>query len=143
MTHVFPISFNATGNVTIKKFLFPTMALHLRSVGGQLAIEDSNHLQAILLKANHLNPPLKSINNPRLSLVKFNDMDINYKSNDKIIKVLVASKEKELSNQENVQDSNRSKSPLDPKMRKLIKLYFTSLIPLAIFFTVLITLYLK
>ncbi|KAJ9080551.1 hypothetical protein DSO57_1023692 [Entomophthora muscae] len=155
LTHIFPLSFTATNSVTITNFTHDRIYLHLLNAG-KLILKDNTNLETFHLKAEHLNTPLKSINNPGLRAVIFKDMKITYKLQNNIFKVFAASTLKEIHKQgdRNTVDirhpdtdvtperSYRSTKGVDPKAN-ILKAYIIFVLPSAALATIGIILYLQ
>ncbi|KAJ9088208.1 hypothetical protein DSO57_1025468 [Entomophthora muscae] len=77
ISNIFNVSFHVTSQITIASFQHRQMNLHLLSAG-QLTLKDNPNLEVVHLKAEHLNLPIKTINNPDLRVANFINMRINY-----------------------------------------------------------------
>ncbi|KAJ9088206.1 hypothetical protein DSO57_1025467 [Entomophthora muscae] len=98
ISNIFSASFHVTSQITIASFQHRQMNLHLLSAG-QLTLKDNPNLEVVHLKAEHLNLPIKTINNPNFRVANFINMRINYNLQPSNFKVLTSSTEKELQSQ--------------------------------------------
>ncbi|KAJ9064894.1 hypothetical protein DSO57_1025524 [Entomophthora muscae] len=132
ISNIFSASFHVISQITITSFQHHQMNLPLLSAG-QLTLKDNPNLEVLHLKAEHLNSPIKTINNPNLRVANFINMQINYKLHPSNFKVLTASTER---------DQSKIRG-MGPKTENILRAYIIFCLPSVALATVGILLYLK